>query len=185
MTALSLMFGGILVGSMSGCATPRVPPSEWVVAPELSVTNVSESPGTRDYIRAVAPAARAGHRWGKWGVGGSIEANFFKQEDLTGSDDQYAALLIGVDGEVLAANGWVRSRVGGGLAVLLKGTELDEPGNTGFYLDIKPGGFRFEVADAMRLTFDVLSMTVLLPDASGIPLVDVQFRSSLSLEFGL
>ena len=69
--------------------------------------------------------------------------------------------------------------------MVLKGTELDEPGNMGFFADIKPGGFRFLVGDAMRLTFDPISLAVVLPDASGIPLVDIQYRSSLSLEFGL
>ena len=30
-----------------------------------------------------------------------------------------------------------------------------------------------------------LSLAVVLPDASGIPLVDIQYRSNLSLEFNL
>jgi hypothetical protein len=168
-----------------GCATPNMPPSEWVVAPAVSVSNVSESPDKRKFLRAVAPAVRGGHRWGKWGVGASAETNFFSQENLDGNRDQFAALLVGVDGEVLAASGWIRSRVGAGLAVVLKGTNLDEPGKAGFYADLKPGGFRFVVGDAMRLTFDPISLAILLPDATGIPLIDVQYRSSLSLEFGL
>jgi hypothetical protein len=169
---------------VAGCATPGIPKNEWVIAPELSISNVSESPDERSFVRSIAPAVRSGYRWGKWGVGGVVEANFFRQKNLADGDDHFAALLVGVDGEVLAANGWIRSRVGGGLAVVLSGTELDEPGKTGFYADIKPGGIRFVVGDAMRLTFDPLSMAILVPDASGIPLVDIQYRSTLSLEFG-
>lgn len=175
----------LLMTVMIGCATPRVPPNEWVLTPEMSISNVSESPDEREFARAIAPAVRSGYRWGKWGLGGLIEANFFRQKNLVGEHDQFAALLIGVDGEVLAVDGWIRSRLSGGLAVVLAGTELDEPGRTGFFVDIKPGGFRFVVGDATRLTVDPISLAVVLPDASGIPLVDVQYRSSISLEFGL
>lgn len=174
-----------LAGLLAGCAAPRIPPNEWVVAPELSLSNVSESPDQQSVARAMAAGVHSGYRWGKWGLGGVMEFNFFRQRNLVDEHDQFAALLLGVDGEVLAAGGWMRSRLSGGLAVVLKGTELDEPGRTGFFLDIKPGGFRFVVGDATRLTFDPLTMAVLIPDASGIPLVDVQYRSSVSLEFGL
>lgn len=176
---------GSLLGSLAACATPGIPPTDVVISPELSSSTVSEGPDDRSVARALALGARGGYRWGAWGVGGSAELNLFRQRELDGSDDQLAAVLIGVDGEVLSANGYVRSRVGGGLAVLLEGTSLDEPGLTGFYVDLRPGGFRVLLREGLRLTFDPLSLAILVPDASGIPLVDIQYRANLAVEFSL
>ena len=66
---LPILLTGCLTAALTACATPGIPAHEWVVAPELSVSQVSESADAREYVRAVAPGVRGGYRWGKCGGG--------------------------------------------------------------------------------------------------------------------
>lgn len=179
------MRNAFLLLLLGGCATPGIPARSVALTPEFSGSAVSDSPGEFTFARAFAPSVHGAYRWGAYGLGGGLELNVFRQQELDGGDDFLAAALIGVEGDMLSLDGRVRSRIGGGLAVLLEGTDRDEPGLTGFYVDIRPGGYRFLIAEDTLLTFDPLSLAILLPDASGIPLVDVQYRANVSVEFSL
>jgi hypothetical protein len=94
-----------------------------------------------------------------------------------------AAALYGLDVSYLSADGYVRSMISGGAAVLMEGTDIDEPGAVGFYLDMRPVTFRFQVRPDLLLAFSPLSGIFVIPDPSGIPIVDAQFRANFGVEF--
>lgn len=134
-------------------------------------------------FRAFALGLHAGRRWHRWGVGLALEGTLWRAVDGQGEDDWFGALHTGVDGTLLSAGGRIRTRLGGGLALLLEGTELDGAGGAGFYVDLRPAGVRWALDDVV-IGFDPLTLFVTLPDAGGIPLVDVQYRLCVYAEFG-
>lgn len=162
-------------------AAPYAP--RWALATDLAFSPYSEggdeSPGI---LRGLALGAHATHRWGRWGLGLALEGTLWRLTDVAG-DDWFAALHIGPEGEVLSAGGRIRTRLGGGLAVLLEGSPLDDAGEIGFYLDLRPAGFRWALGEAV-VGLDPLTLFTTVPDAGGIPLVDVQYRFCVYAEFG-
>lgn len=167
-------------------AGPATAAEPWALAGELAVSPYSGAPGeSQRLFRAVALGGHGAYRWGDWGAGLGVEANLFQQLDFDGETDYLAQLLIGAEGEVLLADGRMRSRLGGGLALLLEGTELDDDGVTaGFYVDIRPAGFRWAF-DGWVLGVDPVTLLVAIPEPSGIPLVDVQYRAHVYAEVTL
>lgn len=158
--------------------------SRWSIAPDLAVTPYSDAGAeTADVLRGLALGVHGTRRWARWGLGLGLEATSWKNTDARGNDDVFVALHAGLEGEVLSAGGRVRTRVGGGLAVLLEGTTLDSAGATGFYLDLRPAGVRWSLAELI-VGLDPVTLSVTVPDAGGIPLVDVQYRFCLYAEFG-
>jgi hypothetical protein len=182
----SLTLGLALLGA--GCAAPGMHYQGTIIQPEASVSMVTEERGDVGFLRTMGVGVRAHRQSGRWGWGGGTELNFFKTRTLTGGPDWSSAALIGLDGSMLSADGYVRSMTSLGLAILVEGTEtdgteLDEPGSVGFFWETRPVVFRFQVRDALLLAFCPLSGAILVPDPTGIPLVDVQFRTNLSVEF--
>ncbi len=158
--------------------------AQWALATDLAFSPYSEggddAPGV---MRGLALGAHATHRWGRWGLGLALEGTLWRLTDVVGEDDWFAALHIGPEGEVLSAGGRIRTRLGGGLAVLLEGSPLDDAGEIGFYLDIRPAGFRWALGETV-IGLDPLTLFTTVPDAGGIPLVDVQYRFCVYAEFG-
>ncbi len=165
---------------------PLLPPfgAELIVDFDLALSPYSEgSDDQQEVFRAFALGLHAGRRWHRWGVGLAVEGTLWRTLDGRGEDDWFGALHTGLEGSVLSAGGRIRTRVGGGLALLLEGTALDSAGGAGFYVDLRPAGLRWALDDAV-VGFDPLTLFMTLPDAGGIPLVDVQYRLCIYAEFG-
>lgn len=158
------------------------PPNYFAV--DFAASSYSDEPGTGRFLRTLSLSGRGGRRWGRWGLGLAGELNLWAWEDLDSSTDALGAWLLGIDGEVRMVGGRVRSRISGGLAFLLEGTDDDEAGDVGFYFETRPVGFRWPFENWL-LGFDPLGMMLVVPSVSGIPLVDVQFRTAFYAEFGL
>ena len=154
-----------------------------IVQPEVGLSIVSEERGEPGFLRTFGGGVRAHRQTGRWGWGGGAELNVFKTRTLTGGPDWMAAALIGLDGSVLSGDGYVRSMVSAGMAVLFEGSDIDEPGSIGFFVETRPVVFRFKVRDTMILALCPLSGAFLVPQPAGIPLVDVQYRTNLTVEF--
>lgn len=160
--------------------------ARWSIAPDIAFAPYSEV-GSRDtsegVLRAFALGLHGLRRWDAWGAGLALEGTVWRTADGAGEDDWFAALHVGAEGELLSVGGRLRSRLGAGLAVLLEGSALDPPGEAGFYVDLRPAGFRWALGEAV-IGLDPLALFVTVPDVGGIPLVDVQFRLCVSVELG-
>ncbi len=70
-----------------------------------------------------------------------------------------------------------------GSTTLLFATGLDGPGQTGLYLDVKPAILNWSIHPRWRLKWAPLGATILAPAIWGIPLIRVQYRTSLSAQW--
>ena len=88
----------------------------------------------RAYLaRSFALAIRGGQRWGDWGAFLQIEPAFWIGADGADDDVWSGVLNVGLGAEYIYSDGFVRTSLAVGPSVLLTGTDLDEPGQTGFF----------------------------------------------------
>ncbi|MBX3273247.1 MAG: hypothetical protein KF729_23485 [Sandaracinaceae bacterium] len=93
------------------------------------------------------------------------------------------ALNIGVGVEHIYQDGLLRSALFVGTSTLLYQTALDVPGTTGPFVDFVPISVRVPLeGDVVTLRIDPVSMHLLAPVLSGIPLIRYEFRHVLSIE---
>ena len=95
------------------------------------------------------------------------------------------AFNIGLGGEYLYFARRMRTALYIGPSVLLFDTGIDEAGTTGIYLDVRPTGIRWRLHDQVLVQFDPLTFTIVAPSLSGIPLVVIEYRTALAVEFSL
>lgn len=92
-------------------------------------------------------------------------------------------LNIGVGVEHLYAGGLLRSAFFVGTSTLLYDTALDSPGTTGLFIDLVPLSVRLPiVANHLTLRVDPVSVHLIAPVLSGIPLIRYEYRHVISLE---
>ena len=162
---------------------PREQP--WSFGTSLSSTTYSASTNSKGQaFRAGAVDMRLIRRWGAWRASFDTEFNLWRSEDVEDESDFFGAMLSGFGLERVSLHGALRTRISAGLAVLLEGSETDERWGTGFYLDVHPVGFRWPF-EFGALGLDPLSFVVIVPEARGIPIVDVQYRTTFYMEFNL
>lgn len=174
---------GVILACAAGCAAPGMQREGWLFQVEHGQSLVSEEAGEPKLLRGFSLAGRAHYQAGRWGIGFANEYNLFRVRDVSGKWDALAAGHYGLDLSVLSADGYVRSALSGGLAVLLEGTDIDEPGAIGFYADARPMVIRMKVGRELLLAAAPISALISVPDPRGIPLVDIQFRGVIALEF--
>lgn len=138
--------------------------------------------GNDNFLRALGALARVGRRWDTFGAFVVADFSTWRSPYVEEGEERQAALNLGVGMDLLWIDGFVRSTVAAGASVLLRGTEADEPGTTGLFLDLRPLSYRWRLADRWRLNFSPIGATILMPVLTGIPLVELQFRTALSGE---
>ncbi|MFN3198509.1 MAG: hypothetical protein ACE366_08845 [Bradymonadia bacterium] len=168
---------------VAGCAAPRVPEREWILQPEIGASLISAEAGDSTSLRAFGAGGKVLHHWGRFGLGVGAEYNVFDTRTLDDKPDAVSTALLGADVSVLSAEGRIRSSTNVGFAWLVQGTELDEPGALGFFWEVRAVTYRFKVADDLALSFSPLSGLLIVPEPSGIPLVDIQYRVNFAVEF--
>lgn len=127
-------------------------------------------------------ALRGGYRFGRWGVFGHVEQNLWQNSEQN-SDTVQGALNLGVGGEYLYADGFVRTTLVVGPSILLFDTILDDAGSTGFFLDLRPVGLRWNPWSDLHINLDPLTFAIVAPVLDGIPLVQVEYRTTLGVEW--
>jgi hypothetical protein len=135
--------------------------------------------------RTFAAGAAFGRRWGRYDGFVEGEANGWSRTRPDGSSDHALAVDVGVGAGLSYAGGFLRGSLAAGLSILGIPTDVDTAGKTGVYLDVRPVGYRWPVARAWVVGIQPLSLTVAVPVLTGIPLVEVQFRTSVRVEYGL
>lgn len=152
------------------------------VTPDVHLAIASETQDETRFARVFGLGLQSGKRWGRWGFFGRAEANlWFSPTDA--EDEIQGAMNLGVGADVLTLDGRVQTSLAAGPSILLAGSEGDEPGTVGVFGELRPAGLRFEL-DPGVLTFHPLSTAIVIPVLGGIPLVEIQFRTSLLIEFG-
>ena len=172
-----------IFGGASPAAAHDVPSSvtgpRLVLAPELGSSFLTFTVDLRPLSLTAQAGFRVGMRWRRWGIFAHTEAALWQTPEGGGIYLQTAAnVAIGV--EHLYHRDRVRTAFAGGVSILLRGNELDRAGTTGFFADIRPAGLRWRRGGVWGL--DPIHMTIVMPVLSGIPLVDIQFRTTVYYE---
>ena len=127
---------------------------------------------------------QAGHRWGTWRLFIRAEHNLWLASEFS-RDLNLGALNLGVGVEHLYFDERVRAMLAIGPSVLLFNTEIDQAGSTGFFVDVRPAGLRWPLADGLIVQWDPLTLTIVAPVLTGIPLVMLEYRTAIAIEFDL
>jgi len=126
-----------------------------------------------------------GLRLEEYGILGKVDLNpWFNSQDLKGSLKP-GVLNVGVGGEYRYFNERCRSAVFVGPSILLFDTALDTKGTTGFFLDIITVSLRWPLGDVVTMRFDPATVHLVVPVLSGIPLISLQYRHTVAVEWSL
>ena len=177
-----------LLAPATACAEPllaRERVEGWAVSVDVGSAVLSPLFGD-DLRRSVTSheGAWAHYRWREWSLGLRVSHTLWRiaegEERLT----QHALnLALGV--ERIHPSGFIRFALFAGSSTLLRANSLDRPGKTGIFLDLRPIGLIFDLGGHWTVGVDPLHVALLAPVLSGVPLVDIQFRTSLFLECAL
>jgi hypothetical protein len=105
------------------------------------------------------------------------------EETFEGVAQGVLALLVGFD--VRYASDRLRFQLAAGPTLLLRNTLVDEAGTIGLGFESRPVGIRVPLPRFKTLVVDPLAFSMLIPDFSGIPLLLVQVRTTVTIEFDL
>lgn len=103
-------------------------------------------------------------------------------QDLNGMWNT-GVLNIGVGWEKQYFDARCRSAVLIGSTTLLFDTALDPAGSTGIFLELSPVSLRFPIDEAFTLRVDPGNIQIAAPVLSGIPLITMQYRHGVALEW--
>jgi hypothetical protein len=158
----------------------------WSVQGDLGLTLV-QTPATSSARWRVANSAAAGaslgYRWGAVDAFLRAEADHWSQEREDGSRDQVLALNVGPGAGFTYAHERVRSSLAAGMSLLLVPTDIDRAGSVGVFLDLRPITLRWPLAGRTWIGVCPLSMTLTMPVLTGIPLVQLEYRTSVQAEY--
>jgi hypothetical protein len=147
----------------------------WAVAGQvggaLSLPSVDFSIEGARRFGNVGVLVKAG--WNRW-------ANTQKPPMLT-----RGTLNLGVGGEYWYFHRRVRAAVVAGPSILLFRTVLDKPGKVGVFVDCYPSSLSWRLAGTLYARVDPLSFHVIAPVLDSIPLVVLEYRTSVALEWRL
>jgi hypothetical protein len=140
----------------------------------------SDSPGT--FFRAFGFSGKGGHRWRDKAVFVTLEGAFWRSPLVEGGSELVMATNLGVGGEILSAGGMLRTSLAFGPSILTIPPKVDEAGKVGIFLDFRPIGGRFRLSPALVLGVDPLSFHLSVPVLTGIPLIEIEYRTSVYVE---
>ena len=144
---------------------------------DLGLSILGET-GSRDHFsRSFALGLRGGKRWGRWGGFAQIEPAYWRVSKPDGTEDIQGALNLGIGGEVLSAQGLIRTALSFGPSFLVKGGDIDQPGSRGFYFEIRPAGLRWALASHFIIGLDPIILSMMVPVLEGIPLIELEYRT--------
>ena len=126
-------------------------------------------------------AVKGGYRPGDWGLFLQVEQDVWQPTDSSGKT-VLGALSVALGGEMFFADGFLRSSVAVGSSTLLFDTVLDDAGSTGIFFDLRPTGLRWYPSDHFVINFDPLSFAIVAPVLTGIPLIQVEYRTVVGVE---
>ena len=132
--------------------------------------------------RAFGLSLKSGWGWGRWRAFVQAESTFWN-EKFGDEEEIKGALNVGVGGEVLYGGGFVRTSLSAGPSILLFASDVDEGGEVGMFVDVRPAGLRWALGEGFGIGLDPISLALVMPVLSGIPLVELQYRTTVVGEY--
>ena len=158
-------------------------PDRPFVSADLGLSILGETGHREQLARSYALGIRGGMRWGDWGVFGHIEPAYWLVSKTAGGQELQGAVNMGIGGEVLSAQGLVRTALSVGPSFLIDAGELDQAGSMGFYFELRPAGLRWEIAQRLVLGLDPIVLSIMVPVLEGIPLIELEYRTAIGVEY--
>ena len=170
----------LAASSVAAQAETEEPPSfQWVVAPALGSSFLTATVDANMQVLTLNAGVRAGLRLTRWGF--FLHTEWAAWQTPTGGGNYtQMALNLGLGVEYVYHDARVRTSLAAGTSTLLRSNELDSAGTTGFFADLRPAGLRWDRGQVWGI--DPIHLTILIPVLGGIPLVDFQFRTTVSVE---
>jgi hypothetical protein len=126
-------------------------------------------------------AVKGGYRWGKIGVFVGFEQNFWVTTEFDLRVVQGAYNIAG-GLDFTYFDGRAHTAIAFGPSILAFDTPLDDKGKVGWILDLRPLGVQWDVRRNVRLGLDPLSFAIVAPVLDGVPLVQIQYRTTFYVE---
>jgi hypothetical protein len=150
---------------------------------DLGLSILGETGHREHFARSYALGIRGGKRWGRWGAFAQVEPAYWIVSKPDGGQELQGAVNLGVGGEVLSAQGLIRTSLSMGPSFLVSAGEVDEPGSTGVYFELRPAGLRWLVAQRFVLGLDPIVLSIMMPVLEGIPLIELEYRTTIIAEY--
>ncbi|MGB8328557.1 MAG: hypothetical protein WCE62_00410 [Polyangiales bacterium] len=162
-------------------ASRRPFPTEAFVRLELHYSFLTELADRSDLIPAFGYALKGGYRWGFAGLFLQFEQDFWvgTEYDVRVTQGAYN-IAVGMDFTYF--EGRIHTSIAAGPSILAFDTPLDSRGSVGWFLDFRPVGFQWDVHRFVRLGLDPISFAVVAPSLDGVPLVQIEYRTTFYLE---
>lgn len=157
-------------------------PTNFFVSADVHASLLSDIANSSLLNPTVGWAVKGGYRPGAWGVFLQVEQDLWQSTDTSGKT-VLGALNVALGGEFVYADRFLRTSVAAGSSTLLFDTILDDAGATGFFFDLRPVGLRWSPLDQLIINLDPLSFAIVAPVLSGIPLVQIEYRTVLGVEY--
>ena len=142
---------------------------------------LSDAP-ERSFINAtMGYGIRGGYRFGRWGLVGQIERNYWLPTELS-HDLALGALNIGAGAEWFVADGRVRLSATAGPSILWFDATFDSKGTTGVFVDLRPAGLRWRASRYVAIAFDSLSVAIVAPVLGAPGILQLEYRTLLAVE---
>ena len=178
-----VLFTIIFSMSLSELSAQVLGPNRPFMNLDLGLSILGETGQRQNLAQSYALGMRGGKRWGMWGVFAHIEPAYWRVPKTDGTQEIQGTLNIGVGGEYLSAKGLIRTALSMGPSILINAGEVDEPGSTGFYFELRPAGLRWQIAERFVLGLDPIVLSIMAPVLEGIPLIELEYRTTVVGEY--
>ena len=174
-------------GADALATSAAAPAPRWSWQADLGVTLFSRSSTTDASVklaRAQAIGASIDRRSERVHVFVRGEANSWRDQRDDGSNDFVLTLDLGLGLRYDFAGGRLRSSVAAGGTLLVVPSDVDKSGTFGAFADVRPLAFVWPLAQVpgTRIGVVPLSLTLAIPVVTGIPLVSIQYRTTVFAE---
>lgn len=163
------------------CA-PGVGHADGFIATEGHFAVFSDRPSAALLDPAFGYGVRGGYAFEQLRIVGQIERNHWVRTEFGFGTDP-GALNFGIGAEYLVFNGFIRMSALFGASILWFDTLLNTKGTWGPYSEARPAGLRWQVSDALVITFDPLMVAVVFPVVEEPRIRKVQARTTAGLEW--
>lgn len=156
-------------------------PNEAFVRLELHYSLLTDLSDRSNVVPAFGYGLKGGYRWGFVAAFLQFEQDFWlaTEYDVRVVQGAYN-IAVGVDFTYF--EGRVHTSIAFGPSILAFDTLLDSRGSVGWFFDLRPVGFQWDVHRYVRLGLDPISFALVAPSLDAIPLVQVEYRTTFYVE---